>query len=85
MLQASRSRAAQEKLAELEKDSAPFDDQLVEAAKFIGFELEDIGRSIVPVSESGGKSKSVLYYGREEWLLRWLLKRLQAPKDDIPR
>lgn len=81
-MQTSKSRATQEQLALLEKQPAPFEDQLVEATKFIGIGLNDIGRPADGVQE---ESKAVLYHGREEWLLRWLLKRLQAPSDEVPR
>ncbi|KAL2068761.1 hypothetical protein VTL71DRAFT_15099 [Oculimacula yallundae] len=84
-IMASKSRAAQEQLALLEKQAAPFEDQLVEAAKFIGLGLE----TVCDIEQNGatgieGESHS-LYHGREEWLLRWLLKRLQAPSDEVPR
>lgn len=85
VLQTSKSRAAQEQLALLEKQAAPFEDQLVEAAKFIGLGLDTVCGSAedgIDVTEGG---RAVLYHGREEWLLRWLLKRLQAPSDEIPR
>ncbi|CAG8960652.1 hypothetical protein HYFRA_00013530 [Hymenoscyphus fraxineus] len=84
-LMASKSRAAQEQLATLEKASAPFIDQLTEAAKFIGEDLEAVGRPGKDSVETEKLSKTVSYHGREEWLLRWLLKKLQAPKDGIPR
>ncbi|EKD14023.1 uncharacterized protein L3040_007970 [Drepanopeziza brunnea f. sp. 'multigermtubi'] len=81
----STSRAAQEQLALLEKQAAPFGDQLVEAAKFIGVGLDTIQKCRNGGEEGAEDRKSVAYHGREEWLLRWLLKRLQAPKDDVPR
>jgi nucleolar pre-ribosomal-associated protein 2 len=83
-LQASKSRAAQEKLAELEKGSAPFADQLVEAGKFIGADLDYIGRSGIETDDSE-KQNAAAFHGKEEWLLRWLLKKLQSQKDAIPR
>lgn len=85
ILQTSKSRAAQEQLALLEKQAAPFEDQLVEAAKFIGLGLDTICKPAEDCfyEEKGGST--TLYHGREEWLLRWLLKRLQAPGDHIPR
>jgi nucleolar pre-ribosomal-associated protein 2 len=83
--QTSQSRLAQEKLAELEKGSAPFEDQLHEAAKFIGIDLEDISRSISGVFDLKEEPDASTYHGREEWLLIWLLKKLQAPKDNTPR
>jgi nucleolar pre-ribosomal-associated protein 2 len=63
----------------LEKASAPFDDQLVEAGKFIGVELETVGRKYFE------PRKADIYHGREEWLLRWVLKKLSDKKDAIPR
>jgi len=35
--------------------------------------------------ENAEKSSAAIYHGREEWLLKWLLKRLQAPGDVEPR
>lgn len=70
---------------ELEKDSASFEDQLIEAAKFIKIDLNDVGRSISQNLEEGEERKAPSYHGMEEWLLRWLLKRLQALNDDVPR
>ncbi|KAG0645375.1 Unhealthy ribosome biogenesis 2 [Hyphodiscus hymeniophilus] len=84
-LTASKSRSAQENLAELEKNSAPFEDQLREAAKFVGLDLDDIGRSFAGKGVFSEVSGASIYHGREEWLLRWLLKRLQDPKDAAPR
>ena len=85
LLQASKSRVAQEKLVQLEKGSAPFEEQLVEAAKFIGIHINNIGKD--HLDEDAPKKQSIRssVYGKEEWLLKWLLKKLQAPKDDIPR
>lgn len=81
----SISRTAQEQLAQLEKASAPFTDQLVEATKFIGVDLGTIQRPAEAATKKRKEDKSMVYYAREEWLLRWLLKKLQAGKDDMPR
>ncbi|KAH7336464.1 Urb2/Npa2 family-domain-containing protein [Rhexocercosporidium sp. MPI-PUGE-AT-0058] len=81
----SKSRAAQEQLALLEKQAAPFEDQLVEAAKFIGLGLHTVCESAGDGIDGEEGECAILYHGREEWLLRWLLKRLQAPSDEIPR
>jgi len=70
---------------ELEKGFAPFEDQLVEAAKFVAVDIQELGRSGIGENGSENKSKISELYGREEWLLRWLLKKLQAPKDQVPR
>jgi len=84
-LQASKSRAAQEKLVQLEKGSAPFEDQLVEAGNFIGVHVDSIGRYDLEKETLKSQPVPVSFCGKEEWLLKWLLKKLQAPKDDIPR
>ncbi|KAH8820032.1 Urb2/Npa2 family-domain-containing protein [Xylogone sp. PMI_703] len=81
----SQSRAAQEKLAELENVSAPYEHQLLEAAKFIGVDLYAIGKESSNVSKEADKYRFSAFHAREEWLLRWLLKKLQSPKDNIPR
>ena len=78
MWQASKSRAAQDNLAKLEKLSAPFEEQLEEAAKFVGVNLESISQYGSKASEGRKQSGAAIHYGREEWLLKWLLKRLQA-------
>ena len=85
MCQTSKSRAAQERLAELEKLSAPFEEQLEEAAKFVGVDLNTISGSKQDEVETSEKTSAAIYHGREEWLLKWLLKRLQTPGDVEPR
>ncbi|KAH6672915.1 Urb2/Npa2 family-domain-containing protein [Halenospora varia] len=82
---ASKSRTAQEQLTKLEKASAPFADQLVEAAKFIGVDLNTLQSPADVATKTNNGDKSAIYHGREEWLLRWLLKKLQAGKDNVPR
>lgn len=78
--QVSKSKKAQEQLAELEKLSAPFEDQLIEAAKFVGQDIEAIAQSLDDTTENGKDKATVQYFGREEWLLRWLLKKLLIPR-----
>jgi len=51
---------------------------LEEAAKFVGVELDTIGRCIQDGAEGRNVSKAAIYHGREEWLLKWLLKKLQT-------
>lgn len=84
-MQASRSRAAQERLVELEKESAPFEDQLEEAARFVGVDLNIVGRSSNDKYSGRNGSKTTTLHGKEEWLLRWLLKQLQSSKDDTAK
>lgn len=69
----------------MEKDSAPFEDQLVEAVKFVGTDVDYIGRYSAEGFVTEKQSIAGTFHGREEWLLRWLLKRLQSAKDDTPR
>jgi nucleolar pre-ribosomal-associated protein 2 len=70
---------------ELEKDSAPFEELLIEAAKFIGVDPDELRSSPNDGIDTIQQPKAGIYHGREEWLLRWLLKKLQAPKDAVPR
>jgi nucleolar pre-ribosomal-associated protein 2 len=83
--QTSQSHAMQKQLVELEKASAPFGEQLLEAANFVGVKLDTVGRDAKADEGEERKGKAAVYHAREEWLLRWLLKKLQTPKDDIPR
>ncbi|KUJ15450.1 uncharacterized protein LY89DRAFT_619376 [Mollisia scopiformis] len=85
IIMASKSRAAQEKLQVLEKEAAPFEDQLVEAANFVGTTLDEVRRLSEDECNKEKSSAKAIYHGREEWLLRWLLKKLQAPKNDVPK
>lgn len=72
-------------MAKLEKGCAPFEDQLVEAAKFVGVDLDVVGRSQDDRDDTKGKCKAFTDFAKEKWVLRWLLKKLQAPKDAAPR
>jgi nucleolar pre-ribosomal-associated protein 2 len=63
----------------LEQSASPFDEQLAEAVKFFGGKLKDQYRI-----EAKHSSNSSAGRGREEYILRWLLKKLQS-KDDVPR
>ncbi|RAL60971.1 hypothetical protein DID88_010067 [Monilinia fructigena] len=85
----SQSRIAQEKLAGLEKASAPFEEQIREAGKFVDIDLDKVATVLdyQKFEEKAFKKKCAAgsFHGREEWLLRWLLKKLQSPKDKTPR
>ncbi|KAI9648313.1 hypothetical protein NHQ30_002946 [Ciborinia camelliae] len=85
----SQSRIAQEKLAGLEKASAPFEEQIREAGKFVDIDLDKVATVLDyrKHEEKSFKKKCAAgsFHGREEWLLRWLLKKLQSPKDKTPR
>lgn len=87
--QNSQSRIAQEKLAGLEKASAPFEEQIREAGKFVDIDLDKVATVLdyQKYEEKAFKKKCAAgsFHGREEWLLRWLLKKLQSPKDKTPR
>jgi nucleolar pre-ribosomal-associated protein 2 len=80
----SESRNAQEALQVLEKQNAPFEEQIIQATRFIGTDIKEINKFIENTGK-GSKWHVPIYYAKEEWLLRWLLKRLSAPKDDAPR
>jgi nucleolar pre-ribosomal-associated protein 2 len=47
--------------------------------------LATIGRYTQDVIEGREKPRIAIYHGREEWLLKWLLKRLHASADVEPR
>ncbi|KAF7956452.1 hypothetical protein EAE96_003793 [Botrytis aclada] len=85
----SKSRIAQEKLAGLEKASAPFEEQIREAGKFVNIDLDKVDTVLdhQKYEEKAFKKKCAAgsFHGREEWLLRWLLKKLQSPKDKTAR
>ncbi|KAG9239698.1 Urb2/Npa2 family-domain-containing protein [Amylocarpus encephaloides] len=81
----SKSRTAQERLVSLEKSRAAFEDQLLEAAKFVGIAVESLDTLQLEPKSKEGVDEASGYYGREKWLLRWLLKKLQASKDEVPR
>ncbi|ESZ92199.1 hypothetical protein SBOR_7408 [Sclerotinia borealis F-4128] len=85
----SQSRIAQEKLAGLEKASAPFEEQIREAGKFVDIDLDKVATVLdyQKHEEKIFKKKCAAgsFHGREEWLLRWLLKKLQSSKDKTPR
>lgn len=53
--------------------------------KFIGGDLDYIGRYGLESDDSEERPNAAAFHGREEWLLRWLLKRLQSQKEDTPR
>ena len=68
----STSRAAQEQLSKLAEKSSPLEDQLAAACTFVGHNDLDGNLRLHRYLEKP------LYYGRQEWLLRWLLKKLQG-------
>ncbi|CAD6499886.1 BgTH12-03992 [Blumeria graminis f. sp. triticale] len=71
------SRTVHEQLETLEKLSAPFEEQILEAATLIGLDIEENGR----LAEDRTKVKrliNIVPYKREEWSLIWLLKNLKA-------
>jgi nucleolar pre-ribosomal-associated protein 2 len=47
--------------------------------------LATIGRYSQDVIEGREKLRTAIYHGREEWLLKWLLKRLHTSADVEPR
>jgi nucleolar pre-ribosomal-associated protein 2 len=47
--------------------------------------LNAIGKYIKNGFEAMEQSNAAIYHGKEEWLLKWLLKKLQASEDVEPR
>ncbi|TQS39083.1 hypothetical protein Golomagni_00397 [Golovinomyces magnicellulatus] len=73
----SRSRSVQEELERLEKLSAPYQQQLIEAVRFVGVKFRDDGQ-LAGDREEAKKLSSLVPFKREEWLLVWLLKKLKT-------
>ncbi|KFY28381.1 hypothetical protein V493_02961 [Pseudogymnoascus sp. VKM F-4281 (FW-2241)] len=69
----SMAKEAQTKLAELEKEDAPIAEQLEQAGQFAGIEWLDFLQTAIATP---GEARTGNFHGREEWVLRWLLKKL---------
>ncbi|KFY03585.1 hypothetical protein O988_01385, partial [Pseudogymnoascus sp. VKM F-3808] len=69
----SMAKEAQTKLAELEKEDAPIAEQLEQAGQFAGIEWLDFLQTAITTP---GEVRTGNFHGREEWVLRWLLKKL---------
>ncbi|KFY90495.1 hypothetical protein V500_05159 [Pseudogymnoascus sp. VKM F-4518 (FW-2643)] len=67
------AKEAQTKLAELEKADAPIAEQLEQAGQFAGIEWLDFLQTAIATP---GEVRTGNFHGREEWVLRWLLKKL---------
>lgn len=83
----SSRRSAYEALLELERSQDPFSQQIVEAADIVGFDLRaaTFRHTTKHNDEPGGTLTEVLAFsGKEEWVLRWLLKHL-ASQDNAAR
>lgn len=72
-----KAKVAQEKLTELEKADAPINEQLEQAGQFAGIEWLDFLQTAIPTPDAQQQPASN-FHGREEWVLRWLLKKLQS-------
>ena len=68
------------KLLQLEKACAPVEDQLEQAGLFAGIEWLDLLQTAFPTpdDEAGAKITNN-FHGREEWALKWLVKKLNTP------
>lgn len=62
---------------ELEKADAPINEQLERAGQFAGIEWLDFLQTAIPTPDTEVQQFGN-FYGREEWVLRWLLKKLQS-------
>jgi len=69
-------RTAHQALIELERSHEPFSQQLGEAAQILGIDLNDSPSSLRDGPEES-VGREVVFSGKEEWVLRWLLKRLE--------
>lgn len=70
MMQPSSSLSAQQRLADLEKTNAPFQEQLLLAAEYNGIDIASFEDDREPAPKP--------FYGKEERLVRWLLNKMQV-------
>lgn len=71
-------RSAQVALLELEKGTNAAASQLNEAAQIIGIDLRAHGTSIYEAGKPSEPQPATASAPKEEWVLRWLLKKLKA-------
>ncbi len=71
-------RSAYQSLLDLERSKEPFSELIVQAADIIGFNIH----AILTESPCGdfvqGAAGNTRFTGKEEWVLRWLLKNLET-------
>ncbi|OBT70439.1 hypothetical protein VE03_00032 [Pseudogymnoascus sp. 23342-1-I1] len=70
------AKEAQTKLLELEKEDAPIAEQLEQAGQFAGIEWLDFLQTAIATAPGEEVRTGGNFHGREEWVLRWLLKKL---------
>lgn len=80
MSQPIPSGTLQETLFKLDSADVPFSVHLAEACQIIGFDADDVRAS----SRERPSSRSS-FTPREDWILKWLLKKFQSTSGDSER
>ncbi len=78
-LQGQSRPTAYEALLELERSQEPFSELVVEAADIVQIELLASETSLQVASSTDHVERQLGFSGKEEWVLRWLLKKLDTP------
>lgn len=80
MFQPIPRRLLQQTLLKLDSADVPFSVHLAEACKIIGFDADDVRASCRQTA-----SLRSSFTPREDWVLKWLLKKLQSGSGDLER
>lgn len=75
------SRTSHQALQELERSSAPFKEQLAEAWKIVDVDKGQLNNIVLSDPNQVNDKYIPEFAAREEWALRWLLKKLHANPD----
>lgn len=70
---------AYEALLELERSQEPFSELIIQAADIVKIELFASATALQLASSTDHVERQLGFSGKEEWVLRWLLKKLDAP------
>lgn len=71
-------QSTQRALLNLERSSAPPTELLDEAARILGKEFAEIRDDLFSASEETSSRKTAIFAAREDWTLRWLLKKTKS-------
>ncbi|KAI9835030.1 MAG: hypothetical protein M1819_002582 [Sarea resinae] len=72
--------ACQKDLIDLDKSHETFADQIDKASRILGINV-DVGYPLQNVPHGVRSAEPISFTGREEWVLRWLLSKLQTPDE----
>lgn len=77
-LQVQSAPTAYQALLDLEKSKEPFSRQIVQAADIVKIDLSASEISLQLEGSKDNVERPLGFSGKEEWVLRWLLKKLEA-------